>query len=78
MEVELFVIAFKEEYREEYYCKLGAEYMKHGIKLKRKHKEFLSSVQLDPREYLLERQTSYEYRFINIKTGKVEKFSLEG
>lgn len=50
--------------------------MKHGIKLKRKHKEFLTSLQLDPRDYLLERQTPYEYRFINIKTGRAEQFNL--
>ncbi len=52
--------------------------MKHGVKLKRKHKEFLSKLQLDPRHYLLERQSDCEYRFINTNTGKVEKFSLEG
>ena len=52
--------------------------MKHGVRLKRKHKEFLSKLQLDPRHYLLERQSRNEYRFINIKTGEIEKFSLEG
>lgn len=52
--------------------------MKHGVKLTRKHKEFLSKQQLDPRDYLLERQSDCEYRFINVKTGKVEIFSLEG
>ena len=52
--------------------------MKHGVKLKRKHKEFLTRLQIDPRHYLLERQSMNEYRFININTGKVEKFSLEG
>lgn len=51
--------------------------MKHGVKLKRKHKAFLSNLKLDPRDYLLERQNECEYRFINIKTNKVEKFSLE-
>lgn len=51
--------------------------MKHGIKLKRKHKEFLTSLQLDPREYLLERQNESEYRFINIKTGRVQQFNLQ-
>lgn len=52
--------------------------MKHGVRLKKKHKVFLSELKLDPRNYLLERQTYSEYRFINIKTGKVEKFNLEG
>ncbi|MDM8128842.1 hypothetical protein QUV80_10205 [Paraclostridium benzoelyticum] len=52
--------------------------MKHGIRLKRKHKEFLSKLHLDPKDYLLERQTEKEYRFINIRTKKVEKFYLEG
>lgn len=52
--------------------------MKHGVKLNRKHKEFLSKLKLDPKNYLLERQNESEYRFINTKTGKVEKFNLEG
>lgn len=52
--------------------------MKHGVKLTKKHKEFLSKLELDPRDYLLERQTEKEYRFINIKTQKVKKFNLNG
>lgn len=52
--------------------------MKHGVRLKRKHKEFLKNLNLDFTKYLLERQTVKEYRFINRETGKVESFKLEG
>lgn len=52
--------------------------MKQGKRLKRKHKEFLSSLKLDPSIYLLERQNEKIYSFINSTTGKIEKFNLDG
>ncbi|MDK0695891.1 hypothetical protein P5E93_14905 [Clostridium perfringens] len=42
--------------------------MKHGVKLTRKHKEFLSKQQLDPRDYLLERQDDKSFTFIHRET----------
>ena len=52
--------------------------MKQGKKLNRKHKEFLSKLDLNPSNYLLERQAGKVYSFINVSTGKIEKFNLDG
>lgn len=48
--------------------------MKQGKKLNRKHKEFMKYLDLDCKNYLVERDTTEEIRFINIKTNKVECF----
>ncbi len=48
--------------------------MKQGKKLNRKHKEFLNSMNLDSRNYLVERDTVEEIRFINKKTNKLKCF----
>lgn len=48
--------------------------MKHGVKLQRKHKVFLSGLGLNPKQFLLERQNENEYRFINLKSKRVEIF----
>lgn len=52
--------------------------MKHGKKLLRKHKEFLSEQKLDWKEFLLERDTAdiqgKYFVVININTGKMTKF----
>ncbi len=48
--------------------------MKQGKKLNRKHKEFLVSINLDARDYLVERDTTEEIRFINKNTNKLECF----
>ncbi len=48
--------------------------MKQGKKLNRKHKEFLNSMNLDSVNYLVERDTVEEIRFINKKTNKLKCF----
>lgn len=48
--------------------------MKQGKKLNRKHKAFLTSMDLDVKNYLVERDTPKEIRFINKETNKVECF----
>ena len=55
--------------------------MKQGKKLLRKHKEFLASIGLDPKDYLLESRGINEdgirfFNVINIKTNKVETYHL--
>lgn len=54
--------------------------MKQGKKLTRKIKEYLSSKDLDPKKYLLERQGNedgYDYfQVINLETNKTEKYYL--
>ena len=52
--------------------------MKQGKKLNRKHKEFLSKLDLNPSNYILERQDGKVYSFINVSTKKLEKFNLDG
>ena len=57
------------------------ERMKQGKKLLRAHKEMLVSLGLDPKDYLLERRGIDEngerfVNLINLKTNKVEKYSL--
>ena len=59
----------------------GGRKMKQGKKLLRSHKEMLVSLGLDPRDYLLERRGVDEngerfVNLINLKTNKVEKYSL--
>lgn len=48
--------------------------MKQGKKLNRKHKAFLTSKGLDIKNYLVERDTIQEIRFINKNTNKLECF----
>lgn len=48
--------------------------MKQGRKLNRIQKEFIESMDLDNRNYLVERDTSEEIRFINKETNKLECF----
>lgn len=48
--------------------------MKQGKKLNRKHKAFLNSMDLDIENYLVERDTTEEIRFINKETNTVECF----
>ena len=57
------------------------ENMKQGKKLLRSHKEMLVKLGLDPNNYLLERRGIDEngerfVNLINLKTNKVEKYSL--
>lgn len=52
--------------------------MKQGKKLNRKHKVFLTSMDLDVENYLVERNTAEEIRFINKKTNKLECFKKDG
>lgn len=48
--------------------------MKQGKKLNRKHKAILTSMDLNIENYLVERDTSEEIRFINKETNEVESF----
>ena len=55
--------------------------MKQGKKLLRSHKEMLVNLGLDPNNYLLERRGTDEngerfINLINLKTNKIEKYSL--
>ena len=57
------------------------ENMKQGKKLLRSHKEMLVKLGLDPNNYLLERRGIDEngerfVNLINLKTNKVEKYSM--
>ena len=59
----------------------GGKRMKQGKKLLRAHKEMLVKLGLDPNNYLLERRGIDEngerfVNLINLKTNKVEKYSL--
>lgn len=51
--------------------------MKQGKKLNRKHKAFLTSMNLDSKNYLVERDTVEEIRVINKKTNKLECFKKD-
>lgn len=44
--------------------------MKHLKKLKRRHKEFLAEQGIDHHKFLIEREGSDFYRFVEIKTEK--------
>lgn len=50
--------------------------MKHGKKLTRKQKEVLQDNNYDPREYLLERQSSIEYIFVHRDTKQTVKLPV--
>lgn len=51
--------------------------MKQGKKLNRKHKEFLRHMNMDISNYLVERNTTEEIRFVNKKTNKVKCFKKD-
>ena len=50
--------------------------MKQGKKLLRKHKEYLASLGLNPKNFLLERQGDKYFRVINLETKQLETYYL--
>ena len=50
---------------------LGGEKVKNPKVLKRRHKIFLEGLGLNPDDFLVERESAYDYVFYNKKTGKL-------
>lgn len=48
--------------------------MKHGRRLTLKQKEFLVTNRLDPKDYLLVKNTSKEFVFVHRETKKLKQF----
>lgn len=51
--------------------------MKHGKRLKRRHKEFLSDKGYKHNDYLIIKDTQQSTEFVNIETGKILVFKNE-